>query len=391
MDYNSRIDFYKAIYDDYSNNHTESFIFRFFKEKKERKAERKGEKTKSSRYVSLQKSYRNYKEKQIRGSELFSVIEGYLGSLSRDEMAVILSGDDGGTLSKKEISKRITEEVKRELKGDSLPPESITVRLVDGLCNRFIDEEIRNYFFDIGCPDNIGGGRRNDYSLDMLFAYIKEKRSTDKKSTGKAMGTEYSVKLTDRLEDPDYINDCMELYELLNDIGLGEGDLVFVPVYIDTDTGLGIYIIGGDIINDQNSKGRGKCYFCCIRFDFDTNFGEYIVEQPVDNRDKIIENRLRMSYLIENGGKKYNDLGEAIKDYRKIKNGYRDYNGYEILHEPVSEEIKDSDMERFLRFFIPPDEMAEVMNERQQRKDEALRQYREKRSVIKESSKRKSK
>lgn len=370
MDYNSKYQFYSEIYNDYNNNHEKSFIFRYFKEQKDNKMKSGTGKANSSRYVTLRGLYGKYLDREISQHEMAAALEDFAGDLTRKEMQGLLPEEPDG-LSKKKLTERLREEIGNDLGVDELHSDGITIRLIECLATKYIDEDIWNFFYNTGI-NNPKGGRRTDDALDMLFEFAAER----KKESGKEKSS-----TSDRLRDGDYVANCTELYDLLNDIDLDDGQTVFVPVVIDPDTGLGLYMIGGDIIS-PDEKDERNCYYCILRFDYDDAcFGEYSPEGFWDDYGRT-KNRtaFRMMYCVENKGRKYTNIEDAIKGYMTLKGKRLDYEGYEFVNEAVADEIRDSDVEELLKYFIPPDEIGELV---ESRRKEALRAHEIKRSYIK--------
>ena len=376
MGYKSKDDFYLEIEDDYKENRTESFIFKFIKKKKDLQIEAgKLSPKRNSRYMLLQSLYKEYKKSGKSGAELTGFLTDSLRELSLDELKEIMPGH-GDKTTKKVLLVDAGKKIRSEFGSKKLPENGAVIRLVELLGSKYLDADIKNFFYEIGLNKNKSGGRRKDEGLDMLFGFLDHKgeRAENIEERSTALSAEQ------RLEDESFIRECTELFDLLNDMEVKDVNAIFVPILIDPDTGLGIYIAGGDILEkEKTEKGGNNCYYCCIRFDYDTGFGEIVTEN---------EHRLKMSYLIENEGYRYDDINEAIKEYHLLKNKYMDYDGYTGINEGFTKKIKNKDVERFLRFFVPRDEFGDVMEER----EKALRRHRFKRDAArnkKEEMKRK--
>lgn len=373
MDYKSKYQFYNEMYEDYLDQHDNSFIYKYFKKQKDHKVEAGTGRSKSNQYVYLQTCYRKYQEKTIPGPEMVEVLEKLLVTLTLDEMKEIMAINGVG-MSKKELVDKLKKEIEIEFQASLLPEDGISIRLIKGLSKKYIDEDIENFFYNTGIKSG-NVGRRRDGALDMFFEFINIKDREKTPHSGNAF-------TADRLNNDDYINDCKELYNLLNDIELHDGHTIFVPVLIDSDTGLGLYMVGGDII-DANEKEKRNCYFCCLRFDYDVNFfGEHNVEHDDSDLYEEPNSVFDMRYYIEN---KYTDLEEAIKFYFKLKAQYKDYEGYEFVNEAIADEIEDSDVVRFLNYFVPQKEVDRVI-ERRKDKTKALEKYERERAFSQKMS-----
>lgn len=388
MDYSSKDDFYKDLIKDYNNHHTHSFLYKYFESRKDKNLgfdtyRRNKEKTRKDLYVYIWSCYNAFREKEIEKKELACVLEETANDLNAEEIKDVLN-KDSVKATKKELKNELMDSIEKELGAKSLPENGVTVRLIKALSNRYIENAIKEFLYNVGYDkkgQRSGQGekaqRRSDDALDMLFEYQQHKidnntgiEISDRQSKSKTL---YSP---DKLKDKDYIEECETLYKILNESDDDCDDVVFVPVVIDPDTGLGIYIIGGEIL-EKKDNDKNNCYYCCIRFDHDfydedyLNFGEYIKKDPVD--DEVVH-RFKLPYLIDNEGGKYTDIQDAIDAYNRLIREEIRYSGYINLNEPRFEEIMDSNVTSFYDYFASQEDEEEVrMDKRKEQFEQARR------------------
>ncbi len=368
MDYTDKAEFYAQLRRDYYDrrpeDRKESFIYKYRKSIKDEKAspeeyERIKNKERKDSYVLLRSCYEGWKINKISLKELHGVISGLIGA----------------DIADKDVE-----------------------RTYEDLCNKLIMEDVRNFFYDAGyntksadtaTPAVRKNNRsRSDEALDMLFEYEKYRKSkgkTDKSGTG------IFASFEDRLSDEDFLKECDDLFDLLNDIEMDENQYVFIPVVIDPESGLGIYIVGRALLDPMKEYDR-NCYYCCVRFSYDETgaeqFGEYCTRREehsfeefrakyerlldLEARDiKILKkefeqgiSRFNIPYRLE--GDHYLDLRSVIMEFRKHKQTSSDLVGFDILNEPLSGDIEDSDIDYFLKYFVEPEEMAEARRRRKE-------------------------
>ncbi len=382
MDYKSKDDFYNEIYRDYNENHTDSFLYKYLKMRKDRNLgynaylSNNNKKRKDS-YVYLNSCFIAYKDKKVDKNTMGSVLERSFKDLTRDDMKSILNKNKG-RLTKRVLTEELNNIIKEELIKPEFPNDGVTARMIGVLSRKYIDSDIWNLFYNIGYGKNKntrGGGktRRSDDALDMLFEYLSDKGDSDfagitNGGSAKSYGSKDNS--TDRLKDAEYLNECKNLFELLNRSKFGIGEMIFVPVMIDPDTGMGLYIAGGEVL-ERDKNDKQNCYYCCIRFDYEANdnsFGEYKLN---DNDGKEIR-RLKITYCFDGKGGRFTDINDAIEEYNRLKKTKEDYIGYETINEPKSAIVEESDVEAFLKYFVSPEDVSEIIS---RRKESELKKY----------------
>ena len=160
MGYKSKDDFYLEIEDDYKENRTESFIFKFIKKKKDLQIEAgKLSPKRNSRYMLLQSLYKEYKKSGKSGAELTGFLTDSLRELSLDELKEIMPGH-GDKTTKKVLLVDAGKKIRSEFGSKKLPENGAVIRLVELLGSKYLDADIKNFFYEIGLNKNKSGGRR---------------------------------------------------------------------------------------------------------------------------------------------------------------------------------------------------------------------------------------
>lgn len=390
MDYSSKDDFYKDLIKDYNNHHTNSFLYKYFESRKDKNLGfdtylSNKEKSRKDYYVYIRSCYTAYRDKEIGKEEFAGVLEETAGDLNAEEIKKVLN-KGSVKASKSQLMEELMTSIENELRAKTFPTKGVTIRLIEALSSKYIESAIRDYLYNVGYDkkgERAGQGekaqRRSDDALDMLFEYQQHKIAND---SGIELSDRQSKSKTlyspDKLKDKDYIEECETLYKILNESDDDCDDVVFVPVVIDPDTGLGIYIIGGDIL-EKKDNDNNNCYYCCIRFDHDfydedyLNFGEYIKKDPFVD-DEVVH-RFKLPYLIDNEGGKYTDIQDAIDAYNRLIREEIRYSGYINLNEPRFEEIMDSNVTSFYDYFASQEDEEEIREDKKNK----LEQYQKKR------------
>lgn len=140
--------------------------------------------------------------------------------------------------------------------------ESIKEEILD--CVLKID--VKTFLYDIGYSERTGDGatgesRKKDRSMDMLSQYC------EKHNISFSMQNGYGSESEKRLEDPQYIKECKELFTQLNSDKITR---VFIPLEIDSLSGAGVYIIGKDYFREtpeRQAEMNGSCSYCYLTFE----------------------------------------------------------------------------------------------------------------------------
>ena len=383
MVFKSKDDFYYALSADYKDNVEESFIFKYLKGQKDDKAcpeayRNNEKKTRKDAYITLQSCFKAYEEDQITAEEFKSVLLKDIRKIAPKEMRVVLgiSADDPKQkeLKKSDLIEKIEKEIEKELKTGAVREDGVIDQLLTRLGSVYLKEDIYDYLYNSlnSRPGSGGRKRRNDEPLDMMIRFLQENYKRADDNGCKEMQGAGGV--TDKLEDKEYVKDCEELYKYINGMDLESGSYVFVPLAIDRDTGLGLYMIGSEYLFGDDKKKKDNCYYCIMRFDDpDSFFGAIGDIDYADTGDagNIDKGRFRMTYHIENGGIPIRKLDEAISVYGAVKKSFLDYDGYGGANENAADGLSEcASAERFRNYFEKTGE-AELREDEEERKLEA--------------------
>ncbi|MBR0091060.1 MAG: hypothetical protein IJP92_05125 [Lachnospiraceae bacterium] len=249
-------EFFDALHEDYlrsdGKEKESSFLFSFQKKQKEKKADRwlretdeaearkmleeaeqslkrnkaGGEKkaTRFDRYLLLQQAYEAQKKEVIP----FGIYREILGELSGEERQTVQKW------KKAEDCKRVMEACGR--------------RLLIGDCDSFL--------YDAGYRKDRSKGkvRKNYEILEMFFAYEQETGASRSAGKGQSRSRDTAMPQEGKnlLEDREYIDLCEALYRtllkhpLLDDDGEPRNRKIFLPIYIDPQSGAQIALVGAD-------------------------------------------------------------------------------------------------------------------------------------------------
>ncbi len=387
MELSSKDEFYYKIKEDYDANFTDSFIYNYIWKQKEGRVSpeeylRNKDKVRRDPYITLKSCYLAYSLKKIKSLELADLLKGSIKDLKRDEIAGVLKivedlNDKKPT--KKQLTEIICEEIDKEFESGSLGEDGVVKRLVDALSCKYLSKEIYDYLYNVenDRTDIDGRRRRNDDALDMMFGFLKSKRYAEDNNSVK-------VACTNRLDDNDYEEDCKKLYDFINDLDQEEGVQIFVPVMIDTETGMGIYMVGSEYVA-SDEKDKKNCYYCILRFDPDEDFGGNIYEHDSYNWTgtkeffDVNKTRFMMTCYIESQGSLFSEIGKAKAAYSAIKNNYFDYDGYGEVNEKMADVIGGCEAgKRFGEYFVTRDK-RERRPEEANKKEEAINNLKEER------------
>ncbi|MBE5866607.1 MAG: hypothetical protein E7292_10440 [Lachnospiraceae bacterium] len=178
---------------------------------------------------------------------------------------------------------RLRKGYKEVLKGSIVSKEGVQGKdvdlIVEELSAAILVAQAKAFLYDAGYPYDTGKneqavtvqntGRRRHQVMDLVDLYF-EKRGTSVMEEGVSglagQGLDYC--------SPEFKKQCLAVYDILQEEGRED---VCLPLYIDVNTGAGIYIIGRaffaeDFLADERKKWRkvGKeweeltCYFCCL-------------------------------------------------------------------------------------------------------------------------------
>ena len=391
-----KTDFYMAIWNDYLNNDdmSRSFIIRYLTKQKDMKvcAEEyyiSSKKQRRDNYVYLKSALCAYEEGSISLDEIKGILtdEIEVQNLSAYELDKILQGDGknsagspGHVLSARDFRTAIYKRIEDTAEYDSFLENTTQI-----LCRKYIIEDANTFFYNIGFSKrNYAKGiysspkvrsknrGRSDESLDMFFEY--QNFMHDESNDDQVMRP--VSKEADNAYEKSLYDESGKMYSILTATGIDE-DLgpVFVPIRIDPESGMGLFMIGRTLLDtDDNDKtgrnGKKKesydqnCYYCCLRFfyDEDASLGEYILEKETSESERY--DLFKMTYSIEGG--RYTDLSEAITEYNSLIMQKKHVEGYQELNCGYTEDIEEGGIDIFLKYFASDTELSEMRRRREE-------------------------
>ncbi len=371
-------------------------------------------------YVFIRSCFESRKAGVIDEAEFFDVLRELIRSyeITKSDMNYIL-GEEADNSQKESASDKKKRLLISLDSSEGMAVESVT-RIFECLCDKMIKEDISTFFYNIGYDSNMsnidelqnrGKGRsRNDEALDMLFEYekfraLKEKYGISPGNSKKNM----AINNMDELRDDAFLRECRDLYNWLNQIEDFDGIDAFVPIIIDSESGLGIYIVGSSLLDPEKDYDK-NCYYCCIRFEYgwyeEESFGEYCVKSDLSFED-FLDNykslngcepgdigmlhkeyergdyRFSIPFKVE--GEHYKAIEGAIKEFCNLKEAARDLQGYDEVNGNLSNEIQQSNIadSRFQKYFVEPSQKLR-REERKTTENDLYKRIREKARVCEE-------
>ena len=278
----TRSDLIAGLQEDWAKREKDSFIFGYYKTRKN--AEAAGVLAEVSRSGS---------------KEAFSLISG-----QEDWYVCLKSACDAkrtGFLGDEDFLEIFLRFVKRDgrIPGkfrDISADDALSV-YSEELLDRIITRDVRDFFRNEKNRQTASSSKKKSYiDLFELAFEFENACGFSGVSFGPLWGT------MDKLNDESYLEKCVELYESLSkDAGYNS---VALPLFIDGETGSGVYILGSGIIADLPGVRERKkvCYPCVLSF----------LEIPYNNDSS--EGVVNISMNAE----AFNTVTEAVKKFRKL-------------------------------------------------------------------------
>ncbi len=389
-----KTDFYMAIWNNYNDDMARSFIIQYMKKQKDMKicAEEyfaSKEKQRRENYVYLKSALSAYKEDSIGLVEIKEILKKEIDTqnLSAYELNKMLHDDDrvsvgssGHMLSGADIRSAIYKRIEAAEEYDRFLDNIIEI-----LCQKYIIEDANTFFYNIGFSKrNYAKGKhsspkvrrknrgRSDESLDMFFEYQKYIHDdSDDDQVTQAVSKE-----SDSAYEKSLYEESGKLYDILTGAGIDEDQgPVFVPIRIDPESGMGLFMIGRTLLDtDDEADKAGKsnkkkvshdqnCYYCCLRFFYDehASLGEYILMNETSESERY--DLFRMTYSIEGG--RYTDLSEAMAEYNNLITNKSHIEGYQELNSGYTDDIEEGGIDILLKYFASDDELSEIRAQRE--------------------------
>ncbi len=299
-------EFYDALWNDYYDLNGETkencFLYGYLKKKKDHRAE-------------------------IIGRSKSTVIE-YSKQKKRDNFILLKSAYYAVTRYKV-MTEQEYADILKLLLGANLPAKYKNIngqdamdRAEEMLERRFLLGCIGDFFYNLGYRTNVNV--EHSHSVKVQSRATKEDGYTDEFDMlyefNKYRGedTEYHSIIPVNSIDSEYIEKCNDLYDALCK---DKQRNAFIPLFVDSNTGAGVYIVGVDRFDKESSGYENKktgdvCYVCIIYFqDFDSILNSYGQSEDILT--------LNMSIM-----ERHLSVKKAFDSFEKIVSGQEFYQNY---------------------------------------------------------------
>lgn len=235
-------------------------------------------------YVQLTEQYLSYGSGELDGNQYLEkllqiLINNNRIHLSEDyrkrvlQYGIYLSSEDTfrGVKKEKDILRKTLQVMKENRLSEKMALDSgftlgweELAAITEEIQDMLLRQDINTFLYDVGftLKDNIlVSSRKKDRSMEMLDAYCEEK--------GIHLFGQNGMELTSfaKNDEQEYMNACDALLQQLNE---EQREDVFLPVMVDSATGVGIFIIGkryyASDVGVQNDM-QSSCGYGLIRFD----------------------------------------------------------------------------------------------------------------------------
>ncbi len=352
---NRKDEFYDALWDDYCffDQKEESFIYQYLKSRKDIRAE-------------------------IISRDRFALFE-YRGRKKLDKYTLLR----GAYLALKNnvISEEEYTDIFRELvrTKDYLPKKYENISGEEMIDNaeklyeqRFLIGCVSDFFYSLGYRSNakkehsestkVKSKRTKEDGYIDEFEMLYEFRRRDKTIDGDEVVTNIAN------IDDEYIKKCTDLYRImLNEKNRGDA---FVPLFIDKNTGAGIYIIGEKRIPQPQENSKVSCFVCIISFECADKDEDYYPEEVI---------------LYYNIKEIFRSVADAFNKFRITASGEEFYEEYPYAN---SDKFPNGAEECFIPYFISKRE-EKLLNKEQKQGEEYRKKQNKVAEQIKISDKRK--
>lgn len=254
-----RDDFYEALWNDYisfpEKERENSFIYRYLKKKKDSRAEVIGRNKNDLYDYASQKK----KDKYILLKSAYLALVRY-NVITEQEYADILKNLIGTKV-------KSTGELKVPAKYEKLCGEEATQQAEEMFERRFLMGCVSDFFYNLGYRTNRNS--EHGQSVKLPNKHLKEDGYNDEFEmlyeyslySGKSEQSE-TAGSTAQINS-EYIEKCTRLYDSLLCKKCSDA---FVPLYIDPNTGAGVYIIGSKRFAEDKRTSSDACFVCVIFF-----------------------------------------------------------------------------------------------------------------------------
>lgn len=275
-------EFYSSLRDDYIKNGTNSFLYRYIEQEKqkllstEEKPAHAGKR--SDAYLQIKRLEMDFRVGKLSKMLFLKyllqfLLKGDKLRLKKEtrqflfDVTLKVENDVFFKDCKKDVDryKKVIESIsganEKQRKWENNLDEEVLQGIVRELLECAMIVDIQTFLYDVGFPVNADGklhtSRKKDRNLDMLAAYCRENRislSNTQVGGGQSL-TEVQV------------HEYTRLFEILQ---TSDNRDVIIPVLVDALTGAGVYIIGKNNISpksDVYKKIKGNCCYVCFMID----------------------------------------------------------------------------------------------------------------------------
>lgn len=257
-------EFFDVLHEDYlrsdGKEKESSFLFAFQKKQKEKKADRWLMETgKAEARKMLEEAWRSLKRNKEGGKKKATRFDRYLLLQQAYEA------------QKKEV---IPFGIYREILGELSGEERQTVqkwkkaedckKVLEACGRRLLISDCDSFLYDAGYRKDRSRGkvRKNYEILEMFFAYEQETGASRSAGKGQSRSRDTAMPQEGKnlLEDREYIDCCETLYQTLRKHPLSDSSEsrdfsrnrnIFLPIYIDPESGAQIAFIGADLYGEE--------------------------------------------------------------------------------------------------------------------------------------------
>lgn len=304
----NRNDFFNLLWEDYISfdikDRDKCFVYKYFKKKKDARAEVIGRSRDAVMEYAKQKKHDKY---ILLKSAYLAMVENQV--LTRDEYVAIFEK----LIGKNKIPNKYR----------NLHDATVIAEVQQTYERRFLIGCVCDFFYNIGYRTNkyvehsqsvklpskhLKEDGYND-EFEMLHDYMKYSNS----DFTKPVETDLALSINE-----EYIEKCIQLY---NTVLKEKRTTIFVPLYIDPNTGAGVYIIGRDKCNKGAFGNNGKnfkepCLVCIAGF--------YSVENVMNNEsDSNVEVEIIM--LVNQVFNSVSKAFDSFKSSLSTNDFYKEY------------------------------------------------------------------
>lgn len=328
-------------------SYRESLLYRYFKEREERRAEGKLQSEKSAREFLSDKE--EEKEYYLRLRVAYLAMGDEYRYITREEYQEVRDALVDQLLRQKKMSAK----TKASLPGES--QEELEDRLLKKQAADFVDNEKRA---------RSSKKESDDVRLLRFFEQNTGQGDTPARDAGMP-----EVQAGRKLDEA-FIKKCERVCRLLrDDMQKKEQTRVILPLYVEESTGAGLYLMGRDNIPETEiPKARSgfPCYLCVVRYEEcarerKIKWGSTRIKGiPMDDRRMIF-------YLSVKG---FFTVGEAAEYLKGLKENESLKNGYRLDNAAMEYDVPPEELDAEFSSFFYADKCPQILGKEDLSKEE---------------------